>query len=251
MTIAKFIWYELLTTDVDAAQKFYSAVVGWTVHPSTQPGKDYRMFEIAGAFIGGLAKIPDGAPMPPAWLGYIQVADVDAAIAANELDGGKLYMQKTVSPGVGAFALVGDPQGAPFYVMTPEGSGESASFQPNTPGHIGWNELHASDGDGAKDFYLRHFGWTPDEPIDMGPMGKYHMFSINGVQTVGMMTKADMRHPGWTYYFNVDDIDEAKARVAAAGGAVLGDPHQIPGGDWIVHGHDPQGGQFSLVGPRV
>ena len=33
-----FIWYELLTSDADAAQRFYCDVVGWKVSDSGQPG---------------------------------------------------------------------------------------------------------------------------------------------------------------------------------------------------------------------
>ena len=39
----EFIWYELATDNADAAQHFYSAILGWRVTDSGQPGVDYRI----------------------------------------------------------------------------------------------------------------------------------------------------------------------------------------------------------------
>jgi predicted enzyme related to lactoylglutathione lyase len=158
------------------------------------------------------------------------------------------------APGVGRFALVSDPQGASFYVMTPTpppGGGFSRAFEAGTPGHCGWNEYHGKDGDAAFAFYTKHFGWADDGKMDMGPMGQYHLFKIGDVQTGGLMTDASFPHPAWLYYFNVDDIGAAQARVEKAGGRVLFGPQEVPGGSWIINGQDPQGAMFSLVGPKT
>ena len=48
-----FIWYELLTTDIEAASRFYGAVAGWAVADSGMPGVDYRLWSIDGANVGG------------------------------------------------------------------------------------------------------------------------------------------------------------------------------------------------------
>jgi predicted enzyme related to lactoylglutathione lyase len=66
------IWYELLTPDADAAQRFYGDVVGWTVSDSGQPGMDYRILEAGDGPAGGLMQITDQMPgMQPVWLGYV------------------------------------------------------------------------------------------------------------------------------------------------------------------------------------
>ncbi len=247
-----FIWYELMTPDQDAAQTFYGSVLGYTVIPSQNPNMDYRMWQLGDVVLGGLMKLPDEAAannMPPCWLAYVHVPDVDATVAAITADGGKVCMPAVTMEGAGRMALVCDPQGAGFYVMTPSGEGVSTSAG-NGLGQCGWNELHTSDGDAAKDFYVKHCGWTLDEPMDMGPMGKYHLFSIDGVQSGGMMTDANFPNPAWLYYLTVDDIDAAAARVTAGGGAILFGPSEVPGGAWILNGQDPQGAMFSLTGPR-
>lgn len=53
--------------------------------------------------------------------------------------------------------------------------------------------------------------------------------------------------PMWLYYFMVDGIDAAIARITGQGGKVVMGPHQVPGGQWIVSAMDPQGGNFQLL----
>ena len=249
----RFIWYELMTTDIAAAAEFYGDVVGWSMRSTGTPGVDYRQWSIAGETIGGAMTIPPDAAghgMRPVWLGYLNVADVDACVGQVVADGGASHKPGWDVPGVGRMAMVSDPQGASFYVMAPIGAGVSTSFASGRAGHGGWNELHTSDWRAALDFYARHFGWTKAEAVDMGPMGTYQLFGAGGDAIGGMMNSPGFPKPAWLYYFNVDDIHAAKARVEAAGGEVLIDPHEVPGGDWIARALDPQGAMFALVGPN-
>ena len=54
----------------------------------------------------------------------------------------------------------------------------------------------------------------------------------------------------WLYYIAVPKIEAAAARVKEKGGQILNGPHEVPGGNWIVQGFDPQGVMFALVGPK-
>lgn len=250
-----FIWYELMTSDAEAATAFYGAVLGWTVSPAGSPGMDYRLLSTATGNVAGLLAIPpDGAAngMRPGWFGYISVADVDASVKRIVAAGGQSCMPATDIPNVGRIAMVLDPQGAAIYVMTPIGEGPSPSFQPGTPGHGAWNELHASDWESALAFYRSEFGFDLVEAMDMGPAGKYALYNFGSGEPVGgMCNNAQAPKPFWLYYFGVDEIDAAVGRVGANGGEVVMGPHQVPGGAWIVHGRDPQGALFALVGPRL
>jgi predicted enzyme related to lactoylglutathione lyase len=249
-----FIWYELMTSDVGAAARFYGEVVGWSMSPAGSPGMDYRQWSIRGATVAGAMAIPEDAAangMRPLWLGYLNVADVDASVAQIVGAGGASHMPPWDIPGVGRIAMVADPQGAAFYVMAPIGEGTSPSFMPGQPGHGGWNELHSSDWRASLDFYGRQFGWERSEAVDMGPLGTYQLFNAGGDAIGGMMNSAASPRPMWLYYFNVDDIHAAKARVESAGGVVLNGPHEVPGGDWVVHAQDPQGAMFALVAAKA
>jgi len=251
---SSFIWYELLTSNPDAAAAFYGAVLGWTSKDSGQSGMDYRLFEMNGVAVGGSMALPPGAAksgMPPSWLGYVSVADVDHSVAGIVAAGGSLHMPAMDVAGVGRIAMVADPQGANFYVMKPIGSGTSTSFAPGKPGHGGWHELRTTDWESALAFYHAQFGWTKVHAMDMGAMGTYLLFNFgSGAAGGGMFNDPEAARPQWLFVFNVDDIEAATARVTAGGGERLMGPQQVPTGDWVLYARDPQGAKFVLVGPK-
>jgi len=247
-----FIWYELLTTKPEAAQSFYGSVLGWTFASAGQGGMDYRIITMADEGVGGLMEIPSGAPMPPCWLGYIGVDDVDSAAASIKAAGGAIHMEPQDIPNVGRFAFVSDPQGVMFYVMRGWSDQPSKAFASDAPrlGHCAWNELATTDQKGALTFYTSQFGWAKDGEMDMGPMGKYE-FLRHGHMVGALMTKSpDMPLPAWSFYFRVPDIDSAVQTVKEKGGQILRGPHEVPGGDWVINGLDTQGAAFSLVGQK-
>jgi predicted enzyme related to lactoylglutathione lyase len=251
-----FIWYELLTSDSDAAEEFYSGVIGWNVRPaganSTVP--TYRMFSAAAAEVGGMMPLPEGAAaagMRPCWLGYIGVDDVDATTAAIVKDGGAVHMPPSDIPGVGRFAMVSDPQGATFYVMRGAMDAASTAYAPDKPGHCQWNELSTSDQTAALAFYQRHFGWEKGDAMPMGPAGDYQFIDQGGRMHGAIMTQGEgQQRPAWLFYFGVDAIDPAAARVREGGGTITHGPVEVPGGSHIIVATDPQGAVFGLVGPK-
>jgi uncharacterized protein len=250
---SSFVWYELLTSDPGAAAKFYGAVLGWTAADAGQPGMDYRIFSVNEVAVAGLMALPPGAVksgMPPSWLGYVSVADVDQSVARVVAAGGALHMAAVDVPNVGRFAMVADPQGAGFYVMKPTGAG-STSFAPGKPGHGGWHELHTNDWESALAFYGAQFGWSKVGAMDMGAMGSYLQFNYgSGAMVGGMFNDPKAPRPYWLFVFNVADIEAATARVTAGGGNRLMGPVQVPTGDWVTYASDPQGAGFALVGPK-
>ena len=105
------------------------------------------------------------------------------------------------------------------------------------------------DAPAAMKFYEELFGWQPGEAMDMGEMGKYHVFNRGARMMGGMMNKPPAMAqvpPNWGIYFMVPDINAAVERVKANGGQILNGPIQVPGGSWIVNALDPQGAAFSL-----
>jgi predicted enzyme related to lactoylglutathione lyase len=251
----KFFWYELMTSDQDAAIAFYTAVVGWNA--ADQPNSDldfrYTILSAGERGMGGLMQLTDemrAGGARPGWVGYIHVDETDAK--ANEIAeaGGKVLMGPADIPNIGRFAMVADPGGAAFYVMTPLPRGDAPPpAEPTTPGLVSWHELYSSLGDKAAfDFYSRLFGWETMHEMDMGPMGTYRIFGAEGVQMGGMMNKPDnIPVSAWGFYINVDGIDAAIERIGANGGQVRMGPHEVPGGSWVVQAIDPQGAAFALV----
>ncbi len=190
--------------------------------------------------------------VPPCWTGYIGVPDVDAKTSQFVEAGGTVHVPATDIPGVGRFSLVTDPFGAALVLFKPQGGDTPLSVARGTPGHIGWNELMATDREAAFAFYAKMFGWTKVRTHDMGPMGLYQIFSSNAEgDTGGMMTKpAEVPMACWSYYVNVDSTSAAVERVKAAGGKLINGPHPVPSNDWVAQCLDPQGAYFSIVGPK-
>ncbi|MBV8911703.1 MAG: VOC family protein [Acetobacteraceae bacterium] len=116
-----------------------------------------------------------------------------------------------------------------------------------TPGHPGWHELAARDGEAGFGFYSSLFGWTRGEALNMGPVGTYQMFDYGGRTRGGIMTAPEGMPPGWMFYFVVQGIDDAQRRVTDAGGSIMLGPMEVPGGAWILNCRDKQGAAFALV----
>lgn len=85
--------------------------------------------------------------------------------------------------------------------------------------------------------------------MDMGPMGKYHMFGMGQPWSIGGMMKKpqELAHAPnhWMVYFKVPDVNAAEEKVKANGGKVL-NKMEVPGGDWILQGFDSQGAAFAV-----
>jgi predicted enzyme related to lactoylglutathione lyase len=243
-----FVWYELITPDPDAAKAFYESVVGWEVEPGD---KDYPHLKAGDAYVGGFLKLSDemrshGAR--PTWLGYVAVDDLDSAIDLIGKSGGKVLMPPFEIPNVGRIALVADPQGAPFYVMRGAEDEASDAFALDAPGHCAWNELATSDPVAATDFYTSRFGWERGEAMPMGDMGDYQIVNHNGAHLGAIMKAGEGMGSRWRFYFRVEDVDSAKTRIESGGGTLVHGPQEVPGGERILIGRDPQGAEFALVG---
>jgi len=249
----RFIWYELMTSDPEAAKAFYGKVVGWTPQDMNNGMMSYTVLEASGQGVGGLMEIPPDAKArgaPPCWTGYIAVDDADAMAAKITAAGGSIIHPPQDIPGIGRFAVVADPHGAVFEIMTPMPMDPPrAPLPPETEGTAGWRELYAGDLEADFAFYAAMFGWTKGEVFDMGPMGPYQLFDTPDGRTGGMMKKPDqVPTPAWVYYFRVGQIEAAAERVKAAGGQVIMGPMEVPDGSWVLQATDPQGAYFALVG---
>lgn len=242
----RFVWYDLMTSDPKKAEAFYTKVAGWGTQPFE--GMPYTMWTRDGAPIGGVGQ---GEPpdMPPHWLAYVAVPDVDAAVKQAEDLGGRTAVPGTDIPNVGRFAVLADPQGAVFAVFTPGhgGQGPGPERDPKI-GEFSWHELTTTDYKNAFAFYQAMFGWEKIAEHDMGPIGTYFMFGRNGRELGGMFNRSsDMKMPpNWMVYIRVDSADAAAERVKVNGGKILNGPMDVPGGDRIAQCMDPQGATFAV-----
>lgn len=245
----RYSWVELMTPDPAAAQTFYQQVVGWGATKMEGGPMEYTLFTAGDRPVAGLmATPPDAAAMgaPPNWLAYVEVPNVDASIDQAVALGAKLIAPAMDIPQAGRFAVLQDPQGAVFAIITsanelpPESEPVALEFY--------WHELTTSDLSGAIDFYQQLFGWEKKSEFDMGAMGMYYLYGRDRFTYGGMMTKTP-HGPGvyWLHYVRVADSADAAAERAVQRGATLMVPAmEVPGGDRIAVLSDPQGAVFAV-----
>ncbi|MEQ1831559.1 MAG: VOC family protein [Candidatus Eisenbacteria bacterium] len=115
-------WTQLNAKDPEAAKKFYSALIGWKVQddpmPAAMGGGHYTTWLKSDGPAGGMMAMPPDAPAPSHWLSYFAVANVDESAAKAASLGGLTYVPPTDIPGTGRFAVLADPQGAVFALIT-------------------------------------------------------------------------------------------------------------------------------------
>ena len=136
-----------MTTDMEAAKRFYGKVVGWGTQDMPQPGMQYTLFTVGETPAAGLMNLPDDAKKmgaPPSWIGY-GVADVDASAKKAGRLGGSVHVPSRDIPDIGRFAVIADPQGATISLFRGTNPKPPKPAAPGTPGHAGWHELLAAD----------------------------------------------------------------------------------------------------------
>jgi hypothetical protein len=246
-----------MSPDPAASKAFYDAVVGWNVSEPVEEFQGYRMIGRSdGRFAGGVLPLTDDMQQHgarAAWLAYVGVDDVDAAVSSIEQAGGKTLLPARDLPNVGRIAMVADPQGAPFYVMKPaprqdDPNAVSDVFSPDAEQRVGWNELLTNDVESARRFYGEQFGWTTDEVMPMGEFGDYVFIHQNGERIGAIFDPRDGHPARWRFYIRVPSINAAKDTVEQRGATLRMQPTQVPTGDYVITATDPQGAEFALVG---
>lgn len=240
----RFLWYDLMTPDPEAAKAFYTKVVGWGTESWDGAGMPYDMWVAGHGPIGGVMQLPAEAQQagaPPHWMTHIGVRDVDATVAQVQALGGGVVKEPADIPEVGRFAVVTDPYGAMFSVYTPSGD----MSRPEWPqrGDFSWHELMTGDLAGAWEFYETLFGWEKMGEMDMGDAGVYQMYGKGETMYGGMMKQ---QPAVWAFYAQVEDADAATGRATSAGAQVLVGPMDVPGGDRVAFLQDPQGAYFGV-----
>lgn len=123
-------WTELHSKDVEAAKKFYSELLGWTLSKSaatqvdpnsecTGSGMEYTEFKVGDRSIGGMFQMGEEyGDAPSHWMSYVAVTDVDESAKRVEELGGKLRVPPMDIPNVGRFCIIDDPTGATIALIT-------------------------------------------------------------------------------------------------------------------------------------
>ena len=248
----RFVWYELVTTDVEAAMAFYTNVMGWGAWDASVPGKRYILFGDGKGAISALTPLPDDARQmgaKPIWVGYVGVDDVDATAARITRLGGAVHVPPTDASDISRFSVFTDPQTARLALFKWRRPGQQLPA-PDAPGRVGWHELLAADWEQAWAFYGDLFGWQKED-AEISETGTYQPFSAGGQMIGGMFTKPGRSRlrSGSTISTSATSTRRRSAsRPAAARSWKV--RSKSAGGSWVVRCADPQGAVFALEGTR-
>jgi predicted enzyme related to lactoylglutathione lyase len=226
-------WHELITTDSDAAARFYADLLGVELEKADMGDFEYTMLKKDGRTHAGFVQ-QQLEGIPAHWYPYVLVADLDAALERAKAGGAELY-HGPVDVGEGLrIGVLGDPQRASFGLM-------EWNQEPPT-GLFAWDELLAADVDEAAGFYGDVVGWTTAPFKD-----DYRVFN-SGETMVGGLT---MKQPGmpaaaWLTYLAVGDTDAATAKAEELGATVMMPPTSMEDVGRFSVLTDPAGAVFGL-----
>lgn len=111
-------WADLSTPDAKRASDFYSGLFGWQIFADPKDKSGYLHIKNGEHFIGGVPPVAHRRPgVPPHWMAYLQVDDVDATASKAKQMGASLFLAPTTMEGVGRMSVIADPQGAVFAIF--------------------------------------------------------------------------------------------------------------------------------------
>jgi predicted enzyme related to lactoylglutathione lyase len=119
--VGKVGWLDLTIPDAGRAREFYRKVIGWTSQGVDMGGyEDFVLQSSSGQPVAGLCNARGAnVGLPPVWLPYFTVIDVDASARSAEVLGGRLRTPVR-STEQGRFCVVEDPSGAVCALFQPK-----------------------------------------------------------------------------------------------------------------------------------
>ena len=248
-TPGRWVWGDLVTSDVAVAAEFYAKVFGWTYE--TYGGEDdrdtYTLVLANGLPIGGMVfdtrAVKDGKPSAR-WVALVSVPDVQAAATAVEAHGGRIIVPPKMLGERGETAVLQDPEGAVFGALRSR-NGDPADYAGDINEWV-WLDLWTSDVARATSFYRAVAGYDV-QPLPAGSTRDGAHLASGGYVRAGVMQKRDAKETSlWLPYVRVADAQAAVARARAGGGRVLREPVTVGRAIAAVIA-DPTGAPIGIV----
>lgn len=241
----KFVWADLVTDDLRAAQLFYGPMFKWEF-------RNYGGYLIAFRDDRPLAGIfqrqrPEGSEAKPRWFGYISVRSVEPATQAVTKAGGRVLAEPAKQPKRGEQAVCADPEGALFGVIK-SSSGDPEDFEAD-PGEWIWIQLLSRDGRKAAEFYRTVAGYEVVENSQPDRQSDF-VLTAEGYARATVRTipadKPDVK-PNWLPFVRVANLGESLALASKLGGKVLVEPRAELLDGKVAVVADPSGGAIGLL----
>lgn len=249
-------WFELSSPDPDAAEGFYTQLLGWRFEGAGPLGLGSAA-HADGRRVAGVSAQPPGQQGPAFWSVYFRVEELSAYLAQVDEAGGQALMAIPDFDGSAGVALTSDPAGTAFGVLAYDDDRAMQSF--GTAGAVQWAELFTADPT-VSDFYASAFGWSfssltgaevasGDTDGSDGSQQGYWAIEHAGTRIGGVFDASAVSIPAhWEAHINVEDVDALVDRVRELGGDVLAAPHDSHHGR-VGRFIDAQNAAFTLVTP--
>ncbi|MGW0825341.1 VOC family protein [Streptomyces sp. NPDC002845] len=237
-------WVSLTTRDLDAAEAFYQAVLGWKWR-SAKLGDHFRIAVSDGTPIAGIAAVASMWQMAVAWTPYFAVASADEAAARARERGGTAAVGPISFP-PGRAALLADRDGASFGIWEGELLTDWEAWRRAAPVFI---RLHTRDAFDAAIFYGEVLEWASDRPgcCEVHYEGNEVVLRSEG-DVVARISSGALEaapdptiRPHWQVHFPTSDVAACAKTAEAHGGTVLRQSED----EAVLR--DPDGAQFTVT----
>ncbi|MFD7258218.1 VOC family protein [Streptomyces sp. NPDC059874] len=251
-------WLSLMTRDLQDAERFYGAVLGWTFRRGVF-GRASSVAELDGVPVAGIGAMAVAPDAPVAWTVYFAVDDADAAVAGIRERGGTVGVGPVSYPPRGRAALATDPEGAAFGVWEGEALTEWRVGEGEAPA---WVELHTRNAFDAAVFYGEVLEWVghqekeeddhagccevsyEEDQVVLRRAGR-PVARLNSGPVEATAERPQLR-PRWLVHFKVPDLRRAQRAVVENGGTLVPDAPGWSSEQQRVTVCDPDGGLFTL-----
>ena len=216
--VGKFVWFDLLTEDVQAAQDFYRELLGWRFEDQSS---DYSVIYAGDKPIGGIASLENKDPevQESLWLASLSVENVDRAVSAVKARYGKVLDGPFDVKGRGRMAVIRDPEGAELVLLRAAG-GDPVDAAVNS-GEWLWVDLFTRDAKSANEFYGALAGYTAQTVATEGDHS-YNLLKKNDRAFAGVVEIPwEDVEPNWLPYVKIDDLEGTISRAENLGGILI------------------------------
>lgn len=244
-------WFELATTDQDAAKHFYPEVFGWSVLDAPMGGMGvYTMFQKDGQDAGAAYTLqPEMRQhgVPPHWEVYFAVPNCDETAAQVTKNGGSLLQPPFDVMDFGRMAVCQDPGHAVFCIWQAKATQGAGVMNENNT--VGWVELATREMDKVVAFYTKIFGWHTKGSQNMPSYIEYTVpgneHPSGGLMAMDAAWGEIPSH--WGIYFLVADCNATAEKAKSLGATLRHGPFDAPGVGRIAIVADPQKAGFSII----
>jgi uncharacterized protein len=235
----RVVYFEVGSADKQQLVNFYRDLFGWRLQ---ELAEGYSSIDTAagGGVNGGVGRSSDGTP----WVSfYVETDDVQATLDQATSLGGRTVLGVTDIPGVGSFAMFGDPDGNLVGIVRAGGALGSGP-SPGDGVAVDWFEVLGSDAERTQRFYCDLFGWKVN---DAGFPGYKLADTQSGEGSIGGGLGGSGRVGPWaTVYANVPDVEAVLSKAETLGGSRVYGPDRVD--DHMRTGalRDPAGNVFGV-----